>query len=239
MSTAAAPDVQEWLHEEDVACHMGLMNLFSIDWNDPSIRTAMSFMTFEGLIPDGEEVNVTSENLESYIQYKAENVVLWSIEAQMIAISRGVYDIIPFNQLSLYSVDEMRSLICGSVDRDVDVNELRAATTISGLDAAIAIGHGDMIDWFWSIVSKFDQRHLHKLVEFVSGFTQPPPHGFRGLLQDRKWLVISIESGIPVDGLPMAQLCFVQLRLPYFTSKSKMKKQLLLAIRDADTMETK
>ena len=132
----------------------------------------------------------------------------------------------------------MRSLVCGTGHRDIVVEDLRLSTTVSGLKKATKKGFGINIDWFWSIVSKMSQEDLHKLIEFVSGLSQPPIHGFRGLSGDSNWMSISIEHGLTKDSLPLSQICFLQIRLPYYTSKKKMKKMLLFAIQNADTMET-
>jgi hypothetical protein len=234
LSTEVALD---WLLEEDPAVHQSLINLYSADWADSKVRDAMSYLTFDGLVAGGDAITIDADNVELYIHMKAESIVIG--RKAMIDITRGVYDIIPYNQLSVLNLDELRNLVCGVGYREIDVGQFQASTTVTGLAKARINGYEHNIDWFWSIVGGLSQEDLHLLIEFVSGMSQPPIHGFRGLSGDAKWMSISMEAGLPKNGLPQSQLCFKQLRLPYYSSRFKMRKMLLFAIRHANTVETK
>ena len=227
--------ILEWLKEENPGIVTGLVAMETMDWADAQVVDAMSYLTFEGLMENGASININGENLQQYIWMKSEFVVLVSIQNQMESLVRGVYDVLPFNQLSILAADELGEMLTGSSTGDIDVDDLRSSATVTPATAA----GSELIEWFWSIVESLDREDLVKFIEFVSGLSRPPLHGFTGIDGSKKWLSISVERGLLTNSLPLAQTCFQQIRIPRYSSKNKLKKRLLMAIRESDSLERK
>jgi E3 ubiquitin-protein ligase HERC1 len=79
--------------------------------------------------------------------------------------------------------------------------------------------------WLWEILESLPEDEKVLFVIFVCGRSRLPaapadlPQRFQILRMDK-----------PVDGLPTAQTCFFQLRLPPYTSKEAMARRLAYAI---------
>ena len=185
--------------------------------------------------PSGDD-ELNADNVELFILAHAKEQVLNAVEEQMRIIAMGIYDILPFGQLSWFlNPDEIRPLFEGN--RHIDVQALKVSSTVS-LPSTYRAGEViPEIEWFWEIVDQFTPQLLADLLLFVSGSKFPPIHGFSGPRKDRDWLQISIDLSVPRNSLPRSQVCFVQLKLPRYTDKETMQSRLVCAITNCKTME--
>ncbi len=89
-----------------------------------------------------------------------------------------------------------------------------------------------MIRWLWEILESLSEEDKVRFVVFISGRSRLPanpvdlPQRFQILPVDR-----------PSDGLPTAQTCFFQLRLPPYSSKEVMAARIKYAIRHCRTID--
>ena len=68
---------------------------------------------------------------------------------------------------------------------------------------------------------------------FVSGRSRLP--AFPSTDLNQRFQIMKVDR--PLDGLPTAQTCFFQLRLPPYSSKSVMDERLTYAIRHCRTID--
>jgi len=223
--------VDQLLMKENVMKQTSLRNLLSTHWDDPEQASVVSDLNFSGLWPNGESISVNQTNIGEYVRLSARQTVVGSIEQQMMNIVYGMYEVLPFGRLTYLTIDELFGMLRGQpvIDRD----NLRAATEYLPVGMASNI----QIRWFWEIVYAFDEEQMRDFIKFVSGSSNPPIHNFTGYVGARKWLQINIQDGLIVDQVPLAQTCFVQLRIPRYTSLEVMRERLLFAIQNAKSME--
>jgi E3 ubiquitin-protein ligase HUWE1 len=215
------------LMQEDPDVATGLKNLRRVDPTD--IEGAA--LTFEGLVDGGENIPVTSANVEEYVNRKVRHLVLDKIEPQMTAMAAGVYDVLPLGMWSFLTVEELSDLIRGT--KEIDIADLKKATSYSPKSTKDDI----IVEWFWEIVGGFSDTENEDFLRFVSGSPFPPMHGFSGITGTQTWFQIVIESGLYLDQVPIAQTCFAQLRMPRYTSRDIMRTRLLTAFENAKSLE--
>jgi hypothetical protein len=175
---------------------------------------------------------VSVADLDEYITQMTEKIVFESIRPQMTQIRNGIYEVIPYGHLSFLTVDEVTTLFRGPLE--IQVHELRAATSYNPPEND---HNRSIFTWIWRIIDAFSEEEKQDLLRFVSGSPFVPVHGFAGLNGDRKWMQISLEEGLPIDSLPRAQVCFTQLRLPWYSSLEIMRERLSFAIANAKSLE--
>ena len=89
-----------------------------------------------------------------------------------------------------------------------------------------------VVRWLWEILEAMSEEDRVQFLIFVSGRSRLPanpsdlPQRFQILPVDR-----------PSDGLPSAQTCFFQLRLPPYSSKEVMAARLRYAIKHCRTID--
>jgi hypothetical protein len=227
--------LQIWLQREDPE--------FAENMNKLRIEVGYSEGSeFEDL--NGQVHELNSTNAEEYIAAQARRKVIQSIDSQAYLIVRGVYDVLPYPQLSWLQVPELELMMEGS--RVVDKADLKkSATMLHGLDVfedvsqASEWDHVDEFVWFWEIYDNMTEIEVRDLLQFVSASRNAPIQGFTGSKGDRKWFQIQLDRSIDDDMVPKAQLCFTQLRIPHYSSKEIMKKRILFAIGNCSTVDAK
>lgn len=82
--------------------------------------------------------------------------------------------------------------------------------------------HNDqMINWFWTVVQKYDQKKLANLLHYCTGSTRVPILGFKYLESNRNTVnKFTIEKvGYNKDNpYPKSYTCFNRLELPEYSS---------------------
>ena len=137
------------------------------------------------LIPNGENIPVTFENKQSYI----DSIVRWkmhtSIEKPFAAFRHGFMSVCGGNALSLFRPEEIERLIVG--DSAIDFNTLKYATEYEGYTFSIilpTVSYQDRftagepyIEQFWEIVKSFPTDLQKKFMSFVTGSDRIPSTG--------------------------------------------------------------
>ena len=219
-------NMMEWCAEEDP--------VYANSLTTPSALIGLTF-------PDNDELEVTEENVNQYIEAMATDRVKKSIEVQMKALVHGVYEILPYGQLGWLSTNELMVLLGGV--REISVDDLKAST-INTIN--VDEGH-QVIEWFWETVDDMTQEQLGDLLSFVSGSRYPPIDGFTGPRGDGQWLNIIVDRNThlsstitttedSIDFFPKAQTCFKQIKFGLYSSKEIMRERLLMALY-SDTLE--
>merc|ERR1711977_38274 len=127
--------------------------------------------------------------------------------------------------LQLFRPAELELLICGS--QVLDFTQYKDNTDYQdGFEATPQV-----CIWFWEIaLQNFNDEQRRSLLALVSGSDRAPP---KGLGAPEARLTIS-RQGEDSDQLPTSHTCFNHLLLPEYDSRTKLKKNLMLAITQSE-----
>ncbi|KAF9432420.1 hypothetical protein BGZ76_010835 [Entomortierella beljakovae] len=171
----------------------------------------------------GQDIRVTNENREEYVQAYMDNYVHQHIRQEFEAFQKGFDKICGGEAIKLLRPEEMELLLCGN--SDVDMHDLEASCLY---DDGYNPSH-TLIREFWEIVHQDLSPEQHKqLLVFVTGSDRVPIRGLKDLM-----FVIQ-RNGPDSDRLPTALTCFSRLLLPEYSSKEKMRERLITAIENSN-----
>ena len=188
----------EWLKLEDPQKHKGLENL---------LKNGVS--------------ELEGENVEDLIRRVAREVVIDSVKDPMNLILRGVYDVMPFGELSWLQAEELGETLAGR-SGPIDAELLKHHTEYD--EKALEL------EWFWDIVANdLDSNQIAKLLEFSTGARHAP-------FKREQWMQVRVTSS-DLDRLPTSQLCLRQLKLSRYSSREALKAKLLWALLECTTID--
>ncbi|VVC87271.1 ubiquitin-protein ligase E3A [Leptidea sinapis] len=174
---------------------------------------------FHDLKENGDDIFVTQENKQEFVEMYADFLLNKSVEAQFKAFRRGFVMVTDESQLcTLFRPEEVETLVCGS--KNFDFNELEKSTEYDGGYTS----ESQTIKDFWSIVHSLSLEDKRKLLQFTTGSDRVPVGGLSHLK-----LVIA-RNGPDCDRLPTAHTCFNVLLLPEYENKDKLQDRLMKAI---------
>jgi hypothetical protein len=130
------------------------------------------------LIPDGASVDVTEENLPEYIEACLKYRLLGRYKEQLNELLLGFFDVIPEPLLTIFDFQELELLMCGLPH--IDMNNWMEHTEYSGQYDKEQADH-EVCQWFWEVVSDYDDELKARLLQFVTGTSGVPAKGFSSL----------------------------------------------------------
>uniref|UniRef100_A0A673HDY7 HECT domain-containing protein n=1 Tax=Sinocyclocheilus rhinocerous TaxID=307959 RepID=A0A673HDY7_9TELE len=157
--------------------------------------------TLVPVIPGGHNVPLTFSNRNDYVE-RALYYRLHEMDRQVAAVREGMSSIIPVPLLSLLTARQLEQLVCGLPE--VSVEMLKKVVRYRD----ITDSH-QLIGWLWQSLEEFTNEERVLFLRFVSGRSRLPSNP-ADITQ--KFQIIKVDR--PVNGLPTAQTCFFQLRLP-------------------------
>ncbi|CAF4071674.1 unnamed protein product [Rotaria sp. Silwood2] len=207
------------LLEKDIH-QLGLDLTFSLDASEFGVNKVIE------LIPNGSTIPVTNENKHEYVRLVCQEKMIGSIRLQINAFLEGFYTIIPKSLISIFNEQELELLISGLPD--IDIEDLKANTEYHKYRP-----NSLQVQWFWRALRSLDKEDLAKFLQFVTGTSKVPLQGFahlEGMNGAQKFQIHRDDRS--TDRLPSAHTCFNQLDLPAYESYDKLRKMLLIAIRE-------
>lgn len=179
---------------------------------------------FLELIPGGKDVEVTSQNIYSYVRRYAQYRMVRTQSKAMESIRLGIFDVLPQNALEGLTSEDLRLLLNGT-------GEIRVQTLISYTSFNDESGEPPerllrFKRWLWSIVEKMTTQERQDLVYFWTGSPALPAseEGFQPMP------TVTIRPADDVH-LPTANTCISRLYVPLYSSRTILRNKLLLAIR--------
>ncbi|OMJ70944.1 hypothetical protein SteCoe_30969 [Stentor coeruleus] len=170
------------------------------------------------LLPEGKDKVVTYDNCGEYADLVAKKRLDENSKAYE-KIRQGISAVVPVDYLNLFSWKQLETLICGTVDVDVDI--LKENTDYEG--CGLSDQH---IQYFWEILKEFSQKERSLYLKFVWGRSRLP--------SGKDWRHMKItryNPNGPVNNfMPVSHTCFFTLDLPAYTTKEAMRQKLLYAI---------
>lgn len=178
------------------------------------------------LVDSGRQTDVTQSNKTRYVFLVSRWRVRYRVQLEIDALLLGCADLgVTPDRLGKFTSSELTLLLNGR--KDIDVDEIRAFAAHQGdgfpLDHVVAL-------WFWQFMFEADSTDRESVLVFATGSHRVPLDGFEPPLT----LCLDCER---VDALPTAHTCFNQLVLPSYSSYDVLRRQLRLAIANADTFE--
>ncbi|UYV76224.1 hypothetical protein LAZ67_13003088 [Cordylochernes scorpioides] len=167
----------------------------------------------QDLKENGSEIAVNKENREEYVKLYADMILNKSIEKEFEYFQKGFDLIMDVKYLRMvFEPEEYAELMRGAEYEDVEV--IKARTEYSA--------ECKTVEYFWEVVKEMDMAQRRALLVFVTASDRVPLEG----------TIFSIQSSNSgPDLLPSAGTCDNILFLPKYSSKSKLKEKLMLAIR--------
>lgn len=180
------------------------------------------------LKPDGNNIQVTEETKQEYIDLLVNYIGNLSIQGPLQQFLEGFYYIIPKEIISVLTADEIELLICGMPF--LDLQEWQDFTEYRG---EFSKNH-PVIQWFWEILSEFSQEYLSLLILFVTGTPRLPVEGFASLKTTRGEPARFTIEPVPYSQgeLPRAHTCFNRLDLPVYQDKEEISKALVYILEN-------
>ncbi|XP_051786021.1 probable E3 ubiquitin-protein ligase HERC1 isoform X2 [Erpetoichthys calabaricus] len=211
----------------------GILHLENTDINEENFPVMIPLDTFVThsangklvpVVPGGDQIPLTFANRKEYVE-RAVSYRLHEMDQQAIAVREGMSSIIPVPLLSLLTARQLEQLVCGMPE--VSVETLKKVVRYRD----ISDSH-QMISWLWKTLEEFTNEERVLFLRFVSGRSRLPANT-ADITQ--KFQIIKVDR--PINGLPTAQTCFFQLRLPPYTTQSIMAERLRYSIHNCPSID--
>ncbi|XP_025209187.1 probable E3 ubiquitin-protein ligase HECTD2 [Melanaphis sacchari] len=173
------------------------------------------------LKPNGENIPVTNESREEYVNLYLNWILNLSIYEQFRAFYFGFHSVCASNALIMLRPEEVELLVCGT--DALDLNELRKATEYDGYRP-----DDNIVCVFWNVIESLSNEQKRKFLLFVTGSDRVPVGG----MGDMNFKITRGPNRS--DYLPEAHTCFNQLVLPQYSDHDQLKKKLVTAILNAE-----
>ena len=140
-----------------------------------TVEKSMGVINTVELIPNGENTDVTNENLVQYLEALVEYRLMKRVKNQMKELLLGFIEVIPKSLLTIFDFQELELMMCGLPN--IDVDDWMENTRYSGLYNK-GKGMHQVCEWFWELVREMSEEHRAKLLQFVTGTSGVPAKGF-------------------------------------------------------------
>ncbi|GAB9477603.1 Hect e3 ubiquitin ligase, partial [Globisporangium polare] len=187
--------------------------------NCPGKSETMEF----DLVPNGRNIPVTDANKALYVERKWQFLLVESVSSQLHVFLKGLYEVLPHEQLLLFDPEELDFVLCGSSEIDVDDWE-RSTTHSESLS-----GEGHLVKtWFWEVVREMPNEYRRRLLQFATGSDRVPLSGFCSLTSHDGRICAFTLNGVPLarGEYIWSHACFNQLDVPLYESRSKLRAVL-------------
>ncbi|XP_047486162.1 probable E3 ubiquitin-protein ligase HERC4 isoform X1 [Penaeus chinensis] len=173
------------------------------------------------LKPDGENIPVTSQNKQEYVDLLVDYKLNKSIESQYKAFHDGFYRVCGGIVLKLFQPMELMALVTGN--ENYDWTELERSAEYKG---EYYPDH-HVIKMFWEVFHELTVDQKKQFLIFLTGTDRIPILGMKSLK-------VIIQSTADDSYLPVAHTCIAQLDLPVYNTKEKLRYKLLQAIQQSE-----
>jgi len=190
------------------------------------------------LLPGGSTISVTSSNAPTYVYLAARRKLFRGADCRIRLLKQGLRDVIPANLLAVFTPQEVQSIVSGPLT--IDVGAWRKATVHQ---RGLTPNH-PVAQWFWEVVQSMSEPARRKLLLFWSASSTAPLFGFGGMApgdggvadDEESWKVEKmsrhdVAHGASLDHwFPEASTCDRTLRLPAYSNKAALARNLALAL---------
>ena len=182
----------------------------------------------EDLIENGNDILVTKDNLDLYIEKRIE----FFTKSQLIGVNeiiKGINTIFPVDYLKIFTSDQLGLLINGTPF--IDIDDWRMNTNYKNYN-----DYDNVIVDFWDIISNLSQEELSNFLLFCTGSSRVPIGGFKSLESNRgqisKFEIVKTEYIAGKKNFLRAHTCFNRLDLPNFPDKNTLNEAIRFALEN-------
>jgi len=180
------------------------------------------------LTENGQNVPVTMDNVQDYVDKVLDLSLGSGVRRQVEAFQTGFSQVFSYTTLKAFTPDELVMLF-GRVDEDWSIETL--------MDSVKA-DHGFNMDSksvknLLQTMSELTPPQRRDFLQFVTGSPKLPIGGFKSLTP--MFTVVCKPSEPPYssdDYLPSVMTCVNYLKLPDYSTQTKLKERLFVAIRE-------
>jgi hypothetical protein len=219
MSNITSKHAAGWLQAEDPATFATL--------NNPNLLVEARISFNEDDPSDHTLVNPT--NVVQYIGRQLWQKTIGVIEPQLMHISIGFNDVVPYPTLGFFTLDEIQSRFYGL--REIDRKQLESTTSYLFDSSLSPSDTKRTVSWIWEIIHSLNETEMSDFLEFVSGSPFPPTHGFA--VADH-WMQINIVPSS--NSLPTSHTCFKTLLVGLYDSIEILRDRLVFAITNTKSI---
>jgi len=172
---------------------------------------------------------ITATNRKHYVQ-AALDFRLHEFDVQVQSVIEGIAKVIPVPLLSLFTGEELKTMVCGHPDIPLDM--LKSVAVYKGVEATAPLAI-----WFWNTLETFSPLERSLFLRFVWGRTRLPRNiaDFRG----RDFVLQVLDKYQPPDHfLPESYTCFFLLKMPRYSSQEILAEKLRYAINFCKSIDT-
>ena len=233
----------EWLREMDQTTVQSLRNILDLD-DESMYNDLLSMMDIKhyfgcdnGSSNDSSHDSDKNEMNHILSQYPfgmrsnlVEDILIYELydryETQMYALIQGLSEVIPLSICCMFSGSQFKHHICG--ESEINISLLKNHTSYRGELSS----EDELILNFWSVLESFDNDLKADFVDFVYAQKRLPSN--EEFQRRNLRLQISVlECENPNGTLPESQTCFLNLRIPRYSSKRILRKNLLIALKSS------
>ncbi|KAL5281151.1 HECTD1 family protein [Megaselia abdita] len=177
------------------------------------------------LIPNGNNIDVTLDNVEDYCEALMNFCVHEGISKQLEAFHSGFSQVFPVNKLAAFTPDEARMMVCGEQHPKWTREDLINYTEPKLGYSKDSPGFIRFVNVLMSMTGAERKAFL----QFTTGCSSLPPGGLANL-HPRLTVVRKVDAG--EGSYPSVNTCVHYLKLPDYQTEEVMKERLLTATRE-------
>ncbi|XBW37541.1 hypothetical protein QEN19_003121 [Hanseniaspora menglaensis] len=177
------------------------------------------------LKPGGKDIEVTDENKKEYVELFTQWKIYDRVSDQLKAFMDGFNELIPEDLVTVFDERELELLIGGI--SEIDIEDWKKHTDYRGYQE-----NDKTVQWFWKIVSEWDNESKARLLQFTTGTSRIPVNGFKDLQGSDGPRRFTIEKAGEVSQLPKSHTCFNRVDLPDYNDFESMKHKLTWAVEE-------
>ncbi|XP_075971785.1 HECT and RLD domain containing E3 ubiquitin ligase 4 isoform X2 [Anticarsia gemmatalis] len=167
---------------------------------------------------NGENLPVTHENKQEYVELYVDFLLNKSVENQFKAFNQGFQKVCGGRIIELFRSHELMSVVMGNEEYDWEVFETNCEYK-NGYTTT-----DPQIRWFWETFHELTLADKKKFLLFLTGTDRVP-------IQGMKDIKIRIQAVADERYFPVAHTCFNLLDLPRYKTKERLKYHLMQAIQ--------
>ncbi|KAI0064968.1 HECT-domain-containing protein [Artomyces pyxidatus] len=179
------------------------------------------------LKPNGENIPVTEENKQEYVDLVVDYRIHKRVGDQFNAFMSGFADALPLDLIRVFDENELELLIGGM--SEIDMDDWTKFTDYRGYEKT-----DQVIEWFWQCLRSWPAERKARLLQFTTGTSRVPVNGFKDLQGSDGPRRFTIEKSGDPNGLPRSHTCFNRLDLPPYQDYESLERKLRFAIEETE-----
>ena len=191
------------------------------------------YFTFPGydinLKPDGENILLTMNNIEEYINLIYDFIFFKCVNEQINSFKEGFNMNFDINKMQCFSSEEIEENICGSKEIKWEQNNLYENLNPEHGYTKQSKIFNDLIKFMCSL----NDSQKKKFLIFSTGSSRLPIGGFKSLSPKLTVVKKFCEEGSnPNDFLPTVMTCQNYLKIPEYSRYDILEKKILMAMEE-------